>query len=174
MINKLPQRDPEGAWVRKATAQRRVGIDAMCACGENRPEALIRRTNTIICHECVRKRKGQTTVDEHHFAAEANSPIKVPTPVNDHRAELSVAQYDWPKKTRENPDGSPFLAAAGCIRGFIDYVHYLIVKGMIRIPEMLEAADALLALQLGPKWWVGTDLEKFAPKQQPKSGLESK
>jgi len=87
---------------------------------------------------------------------------------------LSVAQYDWPKKTRENPDGSPFLAAAACIRGFIDYVYYLIVKGIVRIPEMLEAADALLALQLGPKWWVGTDLERFAPKHEPKSRLESK
>ena len=87
MFNKLPQRDPEGACVRKATAARRVGIDALCACGENRSEALIRGTNPIMCHECKRKKKGQATVDGHHFAGEANSPIKVPTPVNDHRAE---------------------------------------------------------------------------------------
>ena len=87
----------------------------------------------------------------------------VPVPANDHCAELNVAQYDWPKRTRENPDGSPFLAAAGCIRGFIDYIHYLIEKGVAWIVELLEAADAYLRTKLGPKWWVGTPLEQFAP-----------
>jgi len=104
-----------------------------------------------------------------------NSPIQIKVPVNDHFAELNDAQYDWPKQTLENPDGSPFLAAAGCIRGFIDYIHYLIDKGLTWVAYMLEAADALLARQLGRKWWVGTELEKFAPEQKrrPKSPRES-
>lgn len=104
-------------------------------------------------------------MDNHHVFAKANSPVTAPTPVNDHRAELNVAQYDWPKKTRENPDGSPLLAAAGAIRGFIDYIHYLIEKGLAWVARMLEAADAFLAEKLGAQWWRNTDLEQFAPKR---------
>jgi len=105
-----------------------------------------------------------TTKDNHHFAMKANSHVTVPTPVNDHVAELNTAQRDWPKRTRENPDGSPFLAAAGCIRGFIDTILHLIEKGLYWIAEMLEAADAYLSSQLGAKWWQKTELQKFAPK----------
>jgi hypothetical protein len=166
MTNKLPPlRDPEAAWVRKATAARRVGVNAKCCeCDETRPEALIRNSKPTMCHECKRKEEGKTIVDNHHPFAKANSPVTIPTPVNDHCADLSVAQYDWPKKTRENPEGSPFLAAAGVVRGFIDYIHYLIEKGLAWVIHLLEAADAVLARILGPKWWVGTELEKFAPK----------
>ena len=105
------------------------------------------------------------TKDDHHFAAKANSPVTIPAPVNDHRAELNVAQYDWPKQTRENPDGSPLLAAAACIRGFIDTVLYLIEKGLHWIADMLEKADAFLTQTHGKKWWTGTEIEKFAPRQ---------
>ena len=129
-------------------------------------EELIRSHVTTACGQ---RKKGQASVDGHHFAGRANSPIRVPTPVNDCSPAQRFVSIDWPKKTRENPEGSPFLAAAGCeYRGFIDYVHYLIVNGLAWVAEMLEAADALLALQLGPKWWVGTELEKFAPKPEPK------
>ena len=71
-------------------------------------------------------------------------------PVNDHRAELSVAQHDWPKQTLQNPDGSPLLRGAACVRGFIDQFFYLIKKLLLWIPEMLEALDAFLAEKLGP------------------------
>jgi len=165
MTNKLPERDPEAAWVRNATAARRVGVNAKCACGETRPQALIPKSNPTMCHRCKRTKEGKTTMDNHHVFAKANSPVTAPTPVNDHRAELNVAQYDWPKKTRENPDGSPLLAAAGAIRGFIDYIHYLIEKGLAWVARMLEAADAFLAEKLGAQWWRNTDLEQFAPKR---------
>src|SRR5207245_2592217 len=104
------------------------------------------------------------TMDGHHVFAEANSPTTIPTPVNDHRAVLNVAQYDWPKKTLENPDGSPLLAAAGCIRGFIDYILYLIKKGLLWVADMMEQLDAYLMEKFGSKWWIGTPLEQFAPK----------
>ena len=161
---KPPQRDPEAAHARKATAARRVGVNAKCACGESRPEALIAGSKPITCHECRRRQEGKSITDDHHVFAKANSPVTLPTPVNDHR-ELSGAQYDWLKKVRENPDGSPFLALAGCIQGFIDYVHYLIEKGLAWAVQMLEAADAFLEQRLGPKWWVGSPLERFASKR---------
>jgi hypothetical protein len=103
-------------------------------------------------------------MDDHHPFAKANSTTTIKVPVNDHRADLSVAQYDWPKRARENPDRSPLLAAAGCVLGFIDTVLYLIEKGLRWVAEMLVAADAYLAKTLGSRWWIGTELEKFAPK----------
>lgn len=163
---KLPKRDPEAAYARKQKAIRRVGQNAKCAlCGETRPEALVPGSKPMICAECQRKGNGMSTTDDHHVGAEANSPETIQTPVNDHRADLSVAQHDWPKRTLENPDGSPFLVVAGCIRGFMDYLIYLVKKFLHWIPEMLEAADAFLAEKLGPKWWIGTPLEQFAPKR---------
>lgn len=163
MNKKLPQRDPGAAYVRKAKAARRVGMGAQCACGESRPEALILNSNPTICADCDRKKKKQTTVDNHHPFGKANNPTTVPVPVNDHRAELSTAQHDWPKETRENPEGSPLLAGAGCVRGFIDMLFHLVKKGLLWIAEALEWLDAFLKQKLGPRWWVGTRLEQFAP-----------
>ena len=163
---KVKHRDPEAAWVRNAIAARRVGVNAKCACGETRPQALIPKSNPTMCHRCKRTKQGKTTIDNHHVFAKTNSPITLPMPVNDHRAELSVAQYDWPKNTRENSDGSPFLAAAGTIRGFIDTILYLVKQGLLWIADMLEAADRYLLNKLGPKWWLNTELDQYAPKQQ--------
>ncbi len=104
-------------------------------------------------------------MDKHHFAGQPNNSLTVPVPVNDHRADLSVAQADWPKATRENPDGSPLLAAAACIRGFVDWVLYLIQKGVMWVAELLEALDKYLVETRGTKYWVGTPLARFARKE---------
>ena len=163
-MKKRPENDPIGAYQRKAVAAQRVGIDKQCSlCGEERPEALIPKSTPTICAACQRKQRGKTSMDDHHFAGKANSPVTVPIPVNDHRAELSVAQNDWPRMTLQNPDGSPLLAAAGCIRGFIDSVLHLIEKGLEWVTEMLEKLDSLLVERFGPKWWLGTPLEQFVP-----------
>jgi hypothetical protein len=165
MPRKLPQRDPIGAQKRKSAAIRRVGENAQCAyCPENRPEALIKHSNPLICTECQRKAKEMSTMDDHHPAMKANNPLKLPVPANDHRAELSVAQDDWPKKTRENPDHSPLIAAAGCIRGFMDYLYYLVEKFLYWTAGMLEDLDAYLIEKLGPQWWLDSPLSRFAPK----------
>lgn len=165
MSIELPKRDPSAAHVRKSIAARRAGVGSRCACGETRPEALVRKGKSIICHDCKRKEKGMNRKDNHHFAGKANSPITLPIPVNDHSAELTPAQQDWQKRTLENPDASPLLKGAGCIRGFTDTVVYLIKEGLLWIADMLEKADAFLAEKLGPKWWLGTEMETFAPKQ---------
>jgi len=163
MPKKLPQRDPSAAYVRKAIAARRVG-DRKCACGESRSEALIPGSDPIMCHECWRKQEGKTVMDDHHPAGDANDPTTIPTPVNDHRAELNVAQYDWPKPTLENTDASPLLARAACIRGYLDTNEYLAERLLLPGAEVYELLDELLREKFGEKWWTNTELEKFVPK----------
>ncbi len=163
MANKVTPRDPEAACIRKATAARQAGVGAKCACGETRPEALIRNSTPKMCHECKRKKDGKTTMDNHHPFGGANSPVTLEVPVNDHRSDLSPAQYDWPKQVRENPDGSPLLAAAGRVLGFIDMVVYLIEKGLRFVADLLVAADEYMTSEKGRKWWIGTPLEHLAP-----------
>jgi hypothetical protein len=101
----------------------------------------------------------------HHVAGRANSPITVPVPVNDHRAELTRAQEDWPKPTRENPKRSPLRAAAGAIRGFVDHVVYLLRRTVLWVADLLEVLDDELSQRLGARWWLGTPLQRFAPDQ---------
>jgi hypothetical protein len=166
MRQQLPLRDQTGAYRRKIVSARRFGLDAACSCGEKRPGALIPGTKPVTCAACQRTALGETIMDKHHFAGRANNPTTVPVPVNDHRARLSVAQADWPKSTLRNPQGSPLLAGAACIRGFIDTVLYLIEAGLLWIADMLENLDEFLLNKLGPRWWRETDIEQFAPKKK--------
>lgn len=156
---------PIRAHARKSVAARRVGEGSSCSqCGEARPAALIVGRKPMICAECDRKQHERSTTDLHHFAGRANSPVTIPVPANDHRAVLSEAQNDWPRETLCNPDGSPLLAAAASLRGFIDTVLHLIEKGLRWVAEMLEALDGWLRMKYGSQWWRGTPLEKFALK----------
>jgi hypothetical protein len=75
----------------------------------------------------------------------------VPIPVNDHRAVLSEAQYEWPKATLENPNASPLLAAAASIRGYVDLTHYFADKLLLPNAERLEALDAAADRGRDPK-----------------------
>jgi hypothetical protein len=103
-------------------------------------------------------------MDQHHVAGRANNPGTVSINVNDHRAILSEAQQEWPRLTLENPDGCPLLAAAGCIRGFVDMICYLIDDFLRWIADMLELASTVLANKLGPRWWADSNLKDFEPK----------
>ena len=87
--------------------------------------------------------------------------------MNDHRAVLSPAQYEWPQETWDNPFASPILAGAACMRGYCETNDYLVASLLIPKVEMLEALEEFLKKQLGPEWWVGTELERFAPKRKP-------
>ena len=167
MSERLPKRDPVAAYKREAIAARRIGEENTCACGEARPEALIAGNAPAICAECNRKRNGMKTTDDHHVAGAANDSTTMPVPVNDHRADLSPDQADWPTPTLENPEGSPLLARAACIRGNVDAMVYLAGKLLIPGAEMLETLDGHLVKKLGQKWWVGTELERFQGKAKP-------
>lgn len=161
MLGKRRHADPIRRYKRRSVAARSFKENDTCACGESRPEALVRGRRPPICTQCLREEQGKPIQDKHHPAGRANNPTTIEIPANDHRAELNPVQYDWPKKTRENPDGSPLLAAAACIRGFSDTDAYLIETLLLRNPEMLEKLDAFLVEKLGSKWWVGTELESF-------------
>jgi hypothetical protein len=166
MARKLPPRDPIRAHRRKAVAARRVGLDASCTCGEKRAEALVRGEKPTSCAECQRAKTGQTPKDNHHPFGRANSSVTISVPVNDHRARLSVDQMNWPKSTLMNTQGSPLLAAAACVRGFVDTILYLIETGLLWIADMLEILDKSLLKKLGPGWWRETEIERFAPKRK--------
>jgi hypothetical protein len=170
MARRLPTRNPAGAYRRKLVAARRIGLDAGCSCGEKRPEALIRGVKPTTCAACQRTSSGRTIMDNHHFAGKANNPTTIAVPVNDHRASLSVAQSDWPKSTLMNAEASPLLAAAACIRGFVDTVLYLI-ETLLPLAELFETLEQFQLKKLGPKWWVKTEIEQFAPKK--KSNVKS-
>lgn len=164
MTTKIPAQDPRAAHRREGIAERRVGEGNRCACGEDRPEALIPGSDPLTCFECDRKTNRKTTTDAHHIAGAANNRgATIIVPVNDHRAELSVAQQDWPRKTLQNPDRSPLLSAAAHIRGFIDTIVYLITKFLLWIAGMLELLDTTLEKKLGQKWWKHTKLKSFEP-----------
>lgn len=158
-------RDPIKTYQRKEIAARRIGRDAKCACGENRPEALIRTNNSITCAACKRRAHGKTTTDDHHFAAKANSAETIAVPVNDHRAVLSTAQYEWPKETLENPRRSPFRKAAAYIRGVRDMIRYLLDK-LLWVAELLEATDTYLIKHFGTRWWDDAEITQWIPKDK--------
>jgi hypothetical protein len=131
---------PIQVFQRKASAARRVGVDAKCTtCGESRPDALIAGSKPIICARCQREQKGHSTIDNHHPAGKANSPVTITIPANDHRAILSVAQYNWPQDTLENPHADPDLQMAASIRGYLDMQRYLEDSLLRPIIEKLEA-----------------------------------
>jgi hypothetical protein len=162
---KIPPENPRSVHRRKVIAARRVGEGRKCSsCGEVRPEALIPKSDPMTCAECQRRSKGQKTTDDHHIAGAANNPGTIAVAVNDHRANLSTAQQDWPSKTLQNPDHSPLLSAAAHIRGFADTVLHLILELLLWIADMLELLDTHLIRRLGQKWWERTKLKAFEPK----------
>ncbi len=168
-MKKKPPRDPIAAYERESRAARRIGQGSRCSkCEEDQPLALIPGSEPRICANCQRVELGQSIFDNHHPAGEANDPTTTPIPTNDHRAVLSPKQYEWPAETWKNPSGSPILAGAASMRGYSETGDYLVASLIIPNVEMLEALDAFLINRLGPEWWVGTEMERFAPKRKSK------
>jgi hypothetical protein len=163
-VKNKPPRDPIAAFERENRAARRAGRGSQCKCGEKRPLALIPGSKPTICAACQRVKFGHSLLDNHHPAGRANNPSSVPIPVNDHRALLSPMQYEWHPETFENPSRSPILAAAASVRGYSETGDYLLASLLIPNAKMLETLHAYLIKRLGPEWWVGTEMEPFAPK----------
>lgn len=145
--------DPIAEYRRAEKAQRRLGKNAKCKCGETRPEVLSRLSGGYICEKCARKKIGRSEFDRHHPAGKSNCRLTIPIPANDHRARLSVEQYSWPPRTLQNRGRSPLLAVAACVRGFLDTVTYLMDGLLGWIPSTLEELDDKLTDLLGRQWW---------------------
>jgi len=158
---RIPPSDPRAAYRRKVKAERRVGINAKCACGEARPQALIPGTDPIICAQCQRRLLKRDERDDHHNFGESNSPLTMSVPVNDHRGDLSVAQQNWPPETLRNSENSPLLAGAAFIRGFVDTAVYLMTEFLLWVARLLELLDTVLREKLGEQWWDCTKLKAF-------------
>lgn len=154
---------PTDRFARRAHARRRVGIGARCRCGERRAATLVTKSNPKICQKCQRAAQQKSTLDDHHVAGESNDPTTVKIPTNDHVAELTDRQRDWPEQTLRNPDRDPLLKGAACIRGVRDTIVYLVDGVILWIAHMLEAASAWLTDTLGRRYWYLTPLEAFAP-----------
>ncbi len=162
-------RDPIASFARDARATRRVGVGSCCEnCAEKRPLALIPGSRPRICANCQRQKQDRSSRDNHHPAGEANDSTTVPVPVNDHRATLSPQQYEWPLQTWANPEGSPIRAGSARVRGYCETNDYPVGKLLIPNEEMLETLDEFLQKRLGTRWWVGTEMERFAPKSKHK------
>lgn len=162
MARKIPPRDPRAALGREIRAARQRGKRGKCTkCGESR--ALIPSSDPLVCAECDRGMRGKSKRDNHHIAGRNNSPITISVSTNDHRAELSAAQHNWPWKTLENPNRSPLLSAAAHIRGFCDFLFYFVEKFLPWIADMLELLDTMLERRLGKRWWKHTKLKSFEP-----------
>ncbi len=168
MTKKKNKRDPIAAFQRESTSSRRIGQFKKCKCGEDRPLALVPGSDPPMCASCDRVNKAQSPFDDHHPAGKANHPTTVPIWVNDHRAILSDAQYDWPDETWRNSSGSPALAVAASIRGYCETNDYLAGELLLRNVRFLERLEPFLEKRLGPTWWRGTEMEEFAPKRKPR------
>lgn len=159
------RKNRDAEYRRRAISTRRLGQAGKCVyCDEDRPAALIRRSNPRICICCQRQQQGKAVFDRHHVAGKNNHAGTIPIPVNDHRT-LSEAQFSWPVKTLRNPGGSPLLAAAACIRGFIILMEYCLNVFLRWIAEFLEDLDEYLLQELGPRWW--KDLKHKSPGDRP-------
>jgi len=166
---KKTSRDPIASFEREVRAARRAGVGNCCtSCGENRPLALIPGSSPKICAQCQREQRGRSPLDDHHPTGSANDSTTIPIPVNDHRSQLSPQQYEWPLKTCLNPDGSPVRAAAARVRGYCETNDYLVYSLLTPNAEMLETPDEFLEKRLGHKWWLKTDMHRFAPKRKRK------
>lgn len=92
-------------------------------------------------------------MDRHHPAGKNNNPATVQIPANDHRAELTRMQMDWPKETRENLDQSPLLRCAANVRGYMDMQRYSEERFLQTTANDLEEFNAEMTEFLGSKWW---------------------
>jgi hypothetical protein len=156
------------ALAREHRKQERLGDDDTChICGETdiralrqiEPASSMEGTITVaLCASCHVQLQGKQPTEEHHPAGRANDPFTVPVPATDH-AVLTDWQYDWPRGTWRNPDGSPLLRAAASLRGWLDILRLLIERTMGWIPAFLEHLDTILRQQLGEGWRTAYSLE---------------
>jgi hypothetical protein len=140
---------------RRDLACRRLGTMTpactVAGCAERDPLALVGTDPNIRCYDHDLIARGRPSVVGQHTAGRVNHSVTVPLPGNDHRV-IDPLKGDWPKATRDNPDGSIVLAAAGCLRGWLDTMLVIIDRTCGWIPRLLELLHVWLCLKLGDGW----------------------
>jgi len=135
--------------------------NAACACGENRPEALNTKSTPIIC-DTANEGKRKNNYDNHHVAGRANSPKQFSAVKN--TAHVSALTNTMARATLENPEQpvTPGCCVNSRVRRYSDVSDR-------RIPA-LDCRDAgntrrTLRERIGSKWWCGSPVEEYAPKE---------
>ena len=149
-------RDPIKEYVRTSRAQRRVGIGAACACGEERPFGLIPGRTPPLCYACDQKADGLPPFERNHVFGRHNSALTIRYPINDHRAIFSVDQYDWPPGALENPHGNALLGAIARFHGLYKNVEYMLADCRT-FSAQLTYLEGLLCMLYGPNWLPGLE-----------------
>lgn len=146
--------DQDAREARREAKLRQLGTRAPACpgCGETDPLALTGRHPQLRCYECQALARGRPWVEQQHPAGRANHPATVPIPGNDHRV-VDDHKNDWPRTTLRNPDGSPLLRAAACLRGWLDTLQLILERTLAWIPDFLEELDQWLTHLHGRTWW---------------------
>ncbi len=147
----MRERDPIGAWLRGTRASRRVGHRAACACGENRPFALISGRSPPICFRCERLAHGREPYEDNHVFGKRNSALTIRYRINDHRAVFNVKQLDWTPESLENPNHDPLLEAMARFHGLDDNVAHMLADCIAFLPKMKVVQEQLIEVY-GPNW----------------------
>jgi len=107
----------------------------------------------LLCYEHEAETAGRSPVERQHPAGRRNDPtFVVPMLGNLHRL-MDEDKRDWPERTLRNPEGSPMLKAAACVRAVADWLRLIIERLLGWVPTFLEAVDAAFTERHGPRWW---------------------
>ncbi len=122
-------------------------------CEERDPFALTGSHPNLLCREHAALAHGRPWLEDHHLAGRANDPTTAAIPGNDHALLSEMQQQEWPRETLRNPEGSPLLRAAACLRGWMDVLWLMLARTVGWIPPFLEWLDHALTATLGAEWW---------------------
>ncbi len=145
----------EAAFERLGTRRPKCSVPG---CNESDWRALTGKHPHILCYEHMCAEQGRSTVEQQHTLGRKIDPdMEVTMAGNDHRI-MDSYKDQWPKETRENPDGSPALLAAAYLRVPFDWLIMIAKRYLEPVFLWLEALDSLFCEKLGRRWWVGLGL----------------
>jgi hypothetical protein len=104
-----------------------------------------------VCFACLAEEAGRDRVEGHHYAGRANDPLRIPMPINAHRA-VSDEQLTWDERTLRNPTGSGLRAAAAALRGRAAVDRQMSARIDSWVPDYLEQLDVKLTERFGENW----------------------
>jgi hypothetical protein len=107
----------------------------------------------LFCYEHLAELQGRSPVECQHLIGHHNDEqLCMPFLGNLHRA-MDDGKKDWPQKTLLNPEGSPALKAAACVRAACDWAQVIVGCLMTWVALFLEWLDTRLTELHGRRWW---------------------